>query len=548
MRYRKAGFVTAIMIGAILAPHFSLHAETRTFVSDNVLKPINDNQSLTSSIIVAEMSPYITNVTVGLEDIDHTCDQDLKIYLISPAGTRVELLSAVGGTDDDFTGTVLDESAPTHITSGVAPFTGSFQPCQSLAKLQSENPNGTWKLQITDTAAPNTGMLNSWSLTISAGRPLDWMIAPISIPQNKSINARVSGQYVVWQADDGNDWEIFCHNTATNTTVAVTDNTSDDRYPQTNGRYIVWENYNGGDAELFLYDLIAQTTTRLTNNDYDDCFAQINGSIVVWCAQDNGDSEIYLYDITEAQVAKITTNTWDDIAPCISSPYVVWEAYYTPAPEIMLYNCDTKAITRLTENDYVDWTPHVDGSTVVWCGFDGNDPEIFMYDANTALTRKITNNGYPDSYPLTNGTHVAWCGNDRGDDEIFLYDIKTQIITRITENAEDDSYPEITGQNVAWHRSVNGDDEVFIYNITTAQTLRVTETDHDDRYATVCGSNLAWETHEETTQVWLAERTVCMSLMSADIDGNCQVDFNDFAAWAAQWMTCDLQPPDGCWR
>jgi len=122
------------------------------------------------------------------------------------------------------------------------------------------------------------------------------------------------------------------------------------------------------------------------------------------------------------------------------------------------------------------------------------------------------------------------------------------MITPISSPQAESINPKACGHYVVWHRSVNGDDEVFIYDITTAQTLRITDSDNDDRYATVCGSNIAWECRADTTQIRLAERTVCMSKMSAGIDGNCQVDFNDFAAWAAQWMTCDLQPPDACWK
>jgi len=168
MRACKPRFVTAIIVTAILAAATNLHAQTKTFVSDNVPKSINDHQTITSSITVTEMSTYITNVTVVLDDIDHTCVQDLKICLISPAGTCVELLNAIGVSGDNFTVTVLDDDAPLHITYGLAPFTASFQPSQCLAKLESENPNGAWKLQITDTAAPNTGMLNCWS---SPSRP-----------------------------------------------------------------------------------------------------------------------------------------------------------------------------------------------------------------------------------------------------------------------------------------------------------------------------------------------------------------------------------------
>ena len=78
--------------------------------------------------------------------------------------TDVELSTDNGGTGENFTNTRFDDEAATPITSGSAPFTGSFQPEGSLATLDGKAANGTWTLRIYDDAGSDTGTLNAWSL------------------------------------------------------------------------------------------------------------------------------------------------------------------------------------------------------------------------------------------------------------------------------------------------------------------------------------------------------------------------------------------------
>ena len=108
----------------------------------------------------------ISDVDVKV-DITHTWDGDLDVYLISPTGTRVELFTGVGSSGDNFTNTILDDEASTGIASVSAPFTGTFRPEGLLSALDGQNPNGTWRLEVTDHAGGDTGTLNSWALQIT---------------------------------------------------------------------------------------------------------------------------------------------------------------------------------------------------------------------------------------------------------------------------------------------------------------------------------------------------------------------------------------------
>ncbi|MBN1660382.1 MAG: proprotein convertase P-domain-containing protein [Anaerolineae bacterium] len=136
-----------------------------TYVSTDVPKAISD-YTWTSSIIAVPDTFEVLDVDVILNSIIHTYDGDLDIYLRHPDATEVELSTDNGSSGDNYTNTRFDDEAATPITSGSAPFTGSFQPEGSLATLDGKVANGTWTLRIYDDAGSDTGTLQGWSLVV----------------------------------------------------------------------------------------------------------------------------------------------------------------------------------------------------------------------------------------------------------------------------------------------------------------------------------------------------------------------------------------------
>ena len=132
------------------------------YASYDVPKEIRDIETITSTLVITETGP-IVDLNVKL-NINHGYDGDLDIYLIAPDGTRIELFTDVGGSQDNFTNTIIDNEAGQSINDGSAPFTGSYRPEGNLADLYGKEINGTWKLEVRDDSGGSTGVLNSWSL------------------------------------------------------------------------------------------------------------------------------------------------------------------------------------------------------------------------------------------------------------------------------------------------------------------------------------------------------------------------------------------------
>lgn len=174
--------------------------------STEVPKTIPDQGTVTSQLTVAGIVGLLIDVDVALT-IQHGWDEDLDVYLISPGGVRVELFTDVGGSGDDFTGTILDDEAASSITSGSAPFPNRYRPEGSLSILDGTDPNGSWQLEVTDDEAFLTGTLVSWSISIQmAGEP-SALTAANGAYSLIAVSARVpTGVYALRQVTKA-DWQ-----------------------------------------------------------------------------------------------------------------------------------------------------------------------------------------------------------------------------------------------------------------------------------------------------------------------------------------------------
>ncbi|MDN5941713.1 MAG: filamentous hemagglutinin N-terminal domain-containing protein, partial [Nitrospira sp.] len=115
--------------------------------------------------ITADTLRPFADMTITI-DILHPNDGELVVQLESPTGTRVALLSRVGGSGDNFTDTQFNDQATTPITSGSAPFTGEFKPREPMGQLNNQLVAGDWTLNVRDQATGTVGSLESWTLQI----------------------------------------------------------------------------------------------------------------------------------------------------------------------------------------------------------------------------------------------------------------------------------------------------------------------------------------------------------------------------------------------
>jgi subtilisin-like proprotein convertase family protein len=143
--------------------------------------PDNNTTGITSALnIYGTGSISATSIVSVTLNITHTFDGDLDVYLVGPGNCgTLELTTDNGGSGDNYVNTVLNTSAATLITSGTAPFTGTFRPEGTITGTNTNTyglpttaingcpVSGQWRLRVFDDAAGDLGTLNNWSLSLT---------------------------------------------------------------------------------------------------------------------------------------------------------------------------------------------------------------------------------------------------------------------------------------------------------------------------------------------------------------------------------------------
>jgi subtilisin-like proprotein convertase family protein len=139
----------------------------KTYAGTQLPQPIPDVGYVVSRFNVTTPG-RVMHMRVTINSITHSYDGDLRIDLIAPDGTDVELVAPNSqNSGQNFTSTVFDDTATQKIAPGGAPYSGSYQPAQPLSAFNGIQQQGTWQLKVNDTLAGNTGALNSWGASVT---------------------------------------------------------------------------------------------------------------------------------------------------------------------------------------------------------------------------------------------------------------------------------------------------------------------------------------------------------------------------------------------
>ena len=233
---------------------------------------------------------------------------------------------------------------------------------------------------------------------------------------------------LVWQGKFNGNWEIFFYNTETQVYRQVTNNDSDDMWPETDGDWITWL----GNGQIFVYDISMETTVQIAIDavkTYVNNPPHIASGRIVWTAHEVTDSvepgDIFLYDAQGASTTCLSRSvdldgTLDDRSPRINAEKVTWVQSGDGPTKRFLYDLATDTVSEAPDGFVWEDNPQVDGPLQVFTAHDGTDREIFVRDTDQKTTEQITNNEVEDHNPCISGTQVAWVQGSGVNAEIHL--------------------------------------------------------------------------------------------------------------------------------
>ena len=134
----------------------------------------------------------VTGVAVNM-NMTHTWIGDMIINLKAPNGNILNLMNQHGGSADNLVNTTISSNGTVLVSSGTAPFTGTYLPTGAsavgatgfLSNVTNFSglysvPNGNWQLVMRDAAGGDLGVLTSWTLTLSYTLPPTTTWAPFT--------------------------------------------------------------------------------------------------------------------------------------------------------------------------------------------------------------------------------------------------------------------------------------------------------------------------------------------------------------------------------
>jgi subtilisin-like proprotein convertase family protein len=146
-----------------------------------------------ATLNVAGLSGTITKMQVKVNGFSHTYPSDVNIEVMSPSGRAVMLMSNAGSGNTQNLNFTFDDAATsllpkTTLASGmfkptyhIIPSSTNYLPAPAdpnpgttLSVFNGDAPNGSWKLFVTDDAAPNGGSISGWSLIITTTGGFFW--------------------------------------------------------------------------------------------------------------------------------------------------------------------------------------------------------------------------------------------------------------------------------------------------------------------------------------------------------------------------------------
>ncbi len=141
---------------------------------DPIHVPDNNLTGIDGTIDVADAG-LVTKVEVTIDAIDSLDTNDLDIFLVSPMGTSIELVTdRMSSLGDDMVDVTFSDDATEliPILSSAAPYTGTWLPEDpaGMAEVNGEQAQGTWRLNVIDDASAEDfgATLVKWSLNLDA--------------------------------------------------------------------------------------------------------------------------------------------------------------------------------------------------------------------------------------------------------------------------------------------------------------------------------------------------------------------------------------------
>jgi TolB protein len=441
---------------------------------------------------------------------------------------------------------------------------------------------------------------------LKAAEPISF---PICIWAGEQSYPAVSGNYVVWQDKRSGGYDIYRNNPADMNDFNVFPvclQTDDQKFPAISGSTVVWQDARNGTAntDIFRYTLPAGPENAVCTYTAKQEFPAISGGNIVWKDARNGNSDIFGYNGSEIVICNDTAT---QMYPAISGNIAVWQDSRNSGMDIYRKNISTGQEYEVSVNSYWKQNAAISGNVIVWQDNRNGDNDIYGKDISTGEEFEICKFSGDQVNPAISGDIIVWEDYRGTSSDIYGYRISTHTVFPICTLVGDQKNPAIDGSFVVWedYRNVSSNADIYgAYIPEPAAPSTITVLDPNGGEMLLAGSKytVRWQTSnfggsnvkleystnngasylvidanlpDTGSYLWqplpvldsnqclirisdkagvIASDTSnycftifeCDPSLTADMNGDCKVDFADFTLFSDQWLGCG-NPHDPNW-
>lgn len=334
----------------------------------------------------------------------------------------------------------------------------------------------------------------------------------------------ISGNIIVWQDSRNSNDDIYGYD---GSEFVICDLPSVQSNPAISGNMVVWQDNRNGNMDICRKNLGTEEEFWVCVNSSWQQNAAISGNIVVWQDNRSGDNDIYGKDISTGEELEICKYAGrEQINPAISGDIVVWEDYRNGSgsgtADIYGYRISTRTVFPICTLAGNQKNPSIDGSFVVWEDYRNSNADIYGAYIPTPIA--------PSFITVL----------DPNGGEMLLADSEYTITWQTTGTPIASVKLEYSTDNGATYSIIDAN------IVNTGTYLWQTPQAIDSNQCRIKITDTVIPPAASDTSNYVFTIFTCDELLTADLSGDCKVDFADFALFSGQWLTCG-NPHDLNW-
>ncbi|HHT78459.1 MAG TPA: DUF5050 domain-containing protein [Actinobacteria bacterium] len=254
---------------------------------------------------------------------------------------------------------------------------------------------------------------------------------------------------------------------------------------------IVFTSARTGNEDIFSMNIDGSELTQLTDNPSNDMYPQINpdGTKILYTSDINGTWQIMSMNTDGSEKKQLTNGRYRSGFPTMTfeGKYIFYEVYIDNNWELFRMNSDGTNQIRLTFSPGIDdWHPFAhpfEFKIIYESGSIGNE-DIYFMNYNGSDISRVSDFQIRKRVPgiSKDGKYIVFAGYEQNFSSIFIMNSDGSGLKKLTDNPAYNVQPCISPDNqfIAFYSDITGNDEIYIMNLDGSDIRKLTDIPGDD--------------------------------------------------------------------